>query len=43
MKIRSTFVSNSSSSSFICEISGEEYTGFDCGLVIDVLLKDLKV
>lgn len=29
MKIRSGFVSNSSSSSFVCEISGEAYEGYD--------------
>lgn len=32
MKIRQGFVSNSSSSSFICEISGETFSGFDVGL-----------
>lgn len=31
-KIRSGFVSNSSSSSFICDISGEEVSGMDLGL-----------
>ena len=29
MKIRTKFVSNSSSSSFICDVSGEEYTSWD--------------
>jgi len=32
MKIRTSFVSNSSSSSFICDISGEKYTGRDAEL-----------
>ena len=32
MKIRTGFVSNSSSSSFICEVSGEDYSGMDAGL-----------
>ena len=29
MKIRNGFVSNSSSSSFVCDICGETYTGYD--------------
>jgi hypothetical protein len=29
MKIRNGFVSNSSTSSFICDVCGEEYTGWD--------------
>jgi len=33
MKIRTGFVSNSSSSSFVCEVCGEEYSGFDAGLL----------
>lgn len=32
MKIRQGFVSNSSSSSFICQITNEIFTGYDCGL-----------
>lgn len=32
MKIRNGFVSNSSSSSFICDITGEEVSGYDMGL-----------
>lgn len=32
MKIRMGFVSNSSSSSFICEVSGEMYSGYDANL-----------
>jgi len=32
MKIRKGFVSNSSSSSFICDVSGEEHQGMDIGL-----------
>lgn len=32
MKIRNGFVSNSSSSSFICEISGRERSGYDISL-----------
>lgn len=32
MKIRTGFVSNSSSSSFICDVSGEVYSGYDAGL-----------
>ena len=32
MKIRKGFVSNSSSSSFICDVSGEEVIGRDIGL-----------
>jgi len=32
MKIRTHFVSNSSSSSFTCCISGEEYSGWDASL-----------
>jgi hypothetical protein len=32
MKIRTGFVSNSSSSSFICDVSGKTYIGYDCGL-----------
>jgi hypothetical protein len=32
MKIRTGFVSNSSSSSFVCEITGEEFSGWDAGL-----------
>jgi len=32
MKIRKGFVSNSSSSSFVCDISGEVFGGYDCGL-----------
>lgn len=32
MKIRTGFVSNSSSSSFICDVSGETYSGYDAGL-----------
>ena len=32
MKFRKDFVTNSSSSSFICEICGKIETGFDCGL-----------
>ena len=32
MKIRTGFVSNSSSSSFVCDISGEEVQGMDLGL-----------
>ena len=30
MKIRQGFVSNSSSSSFICDVTGEEHSGYDC-------------
>jgi len=32
MKVRNGFVSNSSSSSFICDISGETYSGYDASL-----------
>ena len=32
MKIRTGFVSNSSSSSFMCEITGEEHIGYDADL-----------
>jgi hypothetical protein len=32
MKVRQGFVSNSSSSSFVCDISGEEVSGMDMGL-----------
>lgn len=32
MKIRRGFVSNSSSSSFVCDVCGEEYSGWDMGL-----------
>jgi hypothetical protein len=32
MKIRRGFVSNSSSSSFICDISGQAESGMDCSL-----------
>ncbi len=32
MKIRKGFVSNSSSSSFTCEVCGETYSGWDMGL-----------
>ena len=32
MKIRNGFVSNSSSSSFICEVCGRQETGYDIGL-----------
>jgi len=32
MKIRTGFVSNSSSSSFLCEVCGETESGFDCSL-----------
>ena len=32
MKIRKGFVSNSSSSSFICDVTGEEYTSMDASL-----------
>ncbi len=32
MKIRKGFVSNSSSSSFICEVCGEDVSGMDIGL-----------
>jgi hypothetical protein len=32
MKIRNGFVSNSSSSSFVCELCGESVTGMDIGL-----------
>lgn len=32
MKIRSGFVSNSSSSSFICDVCGRDEAGFDCSL-----------
>ena len=32
MKIRTGFVSNSSSSSFICQVSGETYSGYDCSI-----------
>ncbi len=32
MKKRLGFVSNSSSSSFICDVSGEDYSGMDAGL-----------
>lgn len=32
MKIRNGFVSNSSSSSFVCNICGEVETGYDCSL-----------
>ena len=32
MKIRTGFVSNSSSSSFVCEISGEVFSGYGAGL-----------
>lgn len=32
MKIRLNFVSNSSSSSYICEISGEVESGYDAGM-----------
>lgn len=32
MKIRTGFVSNSSSSSFVCEITGEEFSGWDASL-----------
>lgn len=32
MKKRTGFVSNSSSSSFICQVSGESYGGWDAGL-----------
>jgi hypothetical protein len=32
MKIRAGFVSNSSSSSFICEVCGEDASGWDLGL-----------
>lgn len=32
VKIRQGFVSNSSSSSFICDVSGEEKSGRDCNL-----------
>ena len=31
MKVRSGFVSNSSTSSFTCDICGETYTGWDAG------------
>jgi hypothetical protein len=30
MKIRTGFVSNSSSSSFVCEVSGRSEVGYDC-------------
>lgn len=32
MKIRNGFVSNSSSSSFVCDITGADYTAMDAGL-----------
>jgi len=32
MKLRKGFVSNSSSSSFLCEVCGEDYSGMDAGL-----------
>jgi len=32
MKIRTNFVSNSSSSSFVCQICGSEYSGWDASL-----------
>jgi hypothetical protein len=32
MKIRTGFVSNSSSSSFVCEITGEQFSGYDASL-----------
>lgn len=32
MKIRNGFVSNSSSSSFICDVCGENVSGYDIGL-----------
>jgi hypothetical protein len=32
MKIRSGFVSNSSSSSFVCDVCGENISGMDIGL-----------
>lgn len=32
MKVRKGFVSNSSSSSFICEVCGHVESGYDCGL-----------
>ena len=32
MKIRQGFVSNSSSSSFVCQVCGEEASGWDIGL-----------
>ena len=32
MRIRTGFVSNSSSSSFICDICGEDYSGWEAGL-----------
>lgn len=32
MKIRTGFVSNSSSSSFICDVCGNDYTGYDASL-----------
>jgi hypothetical protein len=35
MKIRNGFVSNSSTSSFVCDVCGEEYTGWDAGPCAD--------
>lgn len=32
MKFRSTFVTNSSSSSYVCEICGRTESGYDLGL-----------
>ena len=32
MKVRKGFVSNSSSSSFVCDLSGEVFEGYDAGL-----------
>jgi hypothetical protein len=32
MKVRKGFVSNSSSSSFVCDLSGEVFEGYDSGI-----------
>lgn len=41
MKIRKGFVSNSSSSSFTCDVCGETESGMDCSLS-DILMRECK-